>query len=111
MSKKICKYFLCSLLLVFLLLYFFGSNIFPNRLTLKRDLTINQIEKFEEDVKNGKEIDLNEYIIKDKTYENLITKTNKRISNIIESGFKKIFKYLLKNIDFWCYNTYRGRYG
>lgn len=73
--------------------------MFPSNLTLKRDLTVSQIEKFEEDIKNGIEIDLNDYIIKDKSYDNIITNTNKKISNIIETGFKKIFKYLLKNIN------------
>lgn len=73
--------------------------MFQSDITLKRNLTISQIEKFENDIKNGKEIDLNDYIIKDKSYDNIITNTNNKISNAIESGFKKLFKYLLKNIN------------
>lgn len=99
MNKKIFKYLSLVLLLGFLLLYFGGNNIFGNQLTYKRNLTISQIEKFENDVKNGVKIDINDYVVKDKTHDNIVTNTNKKISSIIEQGFKKIFKYFLNNID------------
>ena len=99
MNKNILKALIIGVFLLFLILYFFGSNMFQSDITLKRNLTISQIEKFENDIKNGKEIDLNDYIIKDKSYDNIITNTNNKISNAIESGFKKLFKYLLKNIN------------
>ncbi len=99
MNKNILKALIIGGFLLFLILYFFGSNMFQSDITLKRNLTISQIEKFENDIKNGKEIDLNDYIIKDKSYDNIITNTNNKISNAIESGFKKLFKYLLKNIN------------
>ena len=99
MNKNIKRVLLILVLFIFTLLYFFGSNIFPGTLTIKRDLTLKEIEKFEKDVKAGVEVDINDYIVKDKNYDNIITKTNKKISNIISSGFKKLFKYLLKNID------------
>lgn len=98
MNKKIIKYITIFVFLIFLLIYFFGTNIFPNDLTLRRDLTNSQIEKFENDIKNGIAVDINEYIVKDKNYDNIITKTNKKISNMISQGFKRMFKYLLKNI-------------
>lgn len=99
MNKKIIKYFIIGILIVFLILFFFGSSIFKNKLTEKKDLTLEQIEKFEDDIKNGVEIDLNDYVVKDKSYDNSITNINRKISNIIEFGFKKVFEYLLKNIE------------
>ncbi len=99
MNKKLIKYFAVAVILLFLLLYFFGSNVFQNRLTIKRDLTLEQIEKFEEDVKNGVEIDIENYVVKEKNYNNLVTDTNSKISHMIEFSFKKIFEYLLKNIE------------
>ena len=100
MNKKVFYFFSIIILIVFLLLFFFGSNIFENEITLKTELTISQINKFESDIKNGVEIDLNDYLVKEKNYDNIITKTNKKISNMISGGFKKLFKYLLKNINF-----------
>ena len=100
MDKKIIiKYLLIIIISIFLFLYFFGSNIFQSKLTEKRILTQKQIEKFEEDVKNNVEIDINNYVVKDKSYNNFITDTNRKISNAIELGFKKIFEYILKNVD------------
>ena len=99
MDKKIIKYFIILLFTLFLIIYFFGSNIFQSGLTKKRDLTQEQIEKFEMDVKNGVEIDINDYVVKDKSYDNSITRFNSKISSVIELGFKKVFEYLLKNIE------------
>ena len=99
MNKNIIKFLSLCLFTGFLLLYFFGNNIYGDELSIKRDLTVAQIEKFENDIKNGVKIDINDYVIKDKKHDNIITNTNKKISNMIEHGFKKIFKYLLKNIE------------
>lgn len=99
MTDKLYKLFIVITFIMFLFFYFFGSNIYPNELTVKKDLTIEQINKFEQDVKEGKEIDINDYIVKEKDYNNTVTKINSSISSIIEFSFKKIFNYLLKNID------------
>lgn len=99
MAKNMIKCIIIIILVVFLLLFFFGRNIYQNSLTEKRDLTEEQIQKFEDDVKNGKEIDINNYIVKEKDYSNLVTSVNNSISNIIEKGFRKIFEYLIKNVD------------
>lgn len=99
MIKDIRKVLVIIIFVIFLFFYFFGSNIYQKELTEKKDLTIEQIKKFESDVKAGVEIDLNDYIVKDKNYDNNVTKINVTISNFIEKGFKKIFKYLLSGID------------
>ncbi len=99
MKNKIIKYVLLSVVFIFLILYFFGGRIYDYKLTEKKVLTEEQIKKFEEDVKNGIEIDINDYIIKDKDYSNSITKINGEISNIIELGFKKVFEQILNNIN------------
>ena len=80
-------------------MFYFGKNIYKYKLTEKKELTEVQIKKFEDDIKNGVEIDLDEYIVKDKDYSNNITKTNKKISNTISRFFRKIFEYFLRNIN------------
>ncbi len=99
MIRKIYKYLIVLLSLLFLFMFFFGNNVYEYKLTEKKDLTIEQIEKFERDIKEGNEIDLNEYIVKDKDYTNKVTRANSFISNIINKCFEKLFEYLLKNID------------
>ena len=99
MNKKVIKYLLIIILGIFLLLYFFGNNIYQGSLTEKKILTEEQIIKFENDVKNGIEIDLNDYVVKEKKFDNAITDINRKISETINYGFKKVFKYLLNNID------------
>jgi len=70
----------------------------------KKSLTEEQIKKFEEDVANGKEIDINEYLVKDDIHyrNNLSTFTSKlsdNISYIVKSGVEATFKYLSKAIE------------
>ncbi len=99
MTKRFTKYFIFVFLLFFLFIYFFGSNIYKYKLTEKKDLTLEQISKFENDVKNGVEIDLNDYVIKDKEYTNVITIVNDKISHFINFGLKEMFKYFLEKVD------------
>ena len=99
MKEKIIKYLLLSIIFAFLALYFFGGRIYEYRLKEKKTLTEEQIKKFESDVKNGVEIDINDYVFKEKDYSNNIVKINDKISDVIESGFKKVFQYVLKNIN------------
>ena len=99
MTKKVSKLLLALLLIIFIIMYYFGSNIYDYKIIEKKNLTEEQIKKFENDVKEGKEIDLEQYVVKDKNYSNKVTRLNTKISNIIETGFKKIFEYFLKNIN------------
>ena len=69
----------------------------------KMTLTEEQIEKFEEDVKNGKEVNVEDYVIKDnETYDNKIAKVGKKlsfaISDTLTSVLSKSFKALSKFI-------------
>ena len=64
-------------------------------------LTAEQIKQFEEDVKNGKNIDLENYL--EKTNKNYQTKfsqlglnVSNSIANTIENGVNKLFEYISK---------------
>ncbi len=99
MIEKTFKYGLIGLILIFFFLFFVGDFVYRNKLTTKTILTEEQIKKFEEDVKNGVNIDINDYVVKDKDYQNDVTRVNDTISSLINKVFKQIFKYLLKSID------------
>lgn len=65
----------------------------------KKVLTEEKIRQFEHDIDSGKEIDINNYIVKeDKNYDSNISKLGEKISNFMEKtvvlGFKATFKFL-----------------
>jgi hypothetical protein len=100
MIKKVIKYFIVLILLIFLFIYNFGEMMYKSDLTIKKELTEEQIKKFESDIKDGKEININNYIVKENNYSNSVTEINSNISHFIEKTFRKLFKYFIKNIDY-----------
>ena len=99
MIKKCIKYLIIFIFLVFLFLFNLGSFIYKNKITEKKELTEEQIKKFEADIKAGIEIDINDYVVKDTNYQNKITEINSNISHMIEKTFRKLFEYFIKKID------------
>ncbi len=99
MKKKIVKYVIYLLFATFLFYFLVGDKMYQDDLMKRKNLTEEQIKKFEEDIKNGVEIDLNEYVVKEKDYSNSVTKINGKISSLIEKGFKKVFEYFLSSLD------------
>lgn len=96
--KRVISIFIVLFIIMFLSLYFsrYYYNIYDN----KNVLTEEAIKKFEKDVSEGKEINMNNYIIKDKNYNNKVCLIGLKISNIIDSCFNKLLKYLVKHIDY-----------
>ena len=67
----------------------------------KMTLTNEQIKKFEEDVRNGKNIDIEEYLVKEQTIKNnklasFGKKTSITISSTLSKVISKSFAYLGK---------------
>lgn len=67
----------------------------------KKEMTEIQIQKFEQDVKSGKNIDIDEYInYEKKDYSSPVSKVgdtiSKNVSNIVNSSLDMTFKYLNK---------------
>lgn len=67
----------------------------------KKVLTEEKIKQFENDVKNNKNIDINEYIIKNEiNYESKVSKLGDKLSNYVEktvvSGLNSTFDFLNK---------------
>ena len=99
--KKIFKVFIILLFLSFLVLYFAQKGGYYERINNeKRELTDEQIKKFEEDVKSGKKIDVDSYlIINDKKYDNRISNFGLATSNFIAKYFKKGIIKVFSGID------------
>lgn len=98
---------------IFMIFFFSYSVIYFSELAgyyeyqnyKKTALTEEQIKKFEQDVKGGKQVDISDYIVKNNvTYQNrlsrLTSKLSDGISNIVKSSVEETFKFLSKMIDY-----------
>ncbi len=92
---KICKRIIISLFVIYLTLYFSQlTGYYEYQNYAKMTLTEQQINKFEEDIKAGKEIDVEDYIKnKDRNYQNGLSKLGLNISNFLSLNIKRgVFK-------------------
>ena len=95
--KKIFSLILVVLIILFLSLYFSKNN--NEYYTNQKVLTDEAIERFESDLKAGKEINLNNYIPKEKDYNNKVSKLGLKTSSFIEKTFTKSLKIFAKYIS------------
>lgn len=93
-SKKIIKLLVYIILIAFFLSYIIEkSGYYEYNLQNKKNLTEEEIKQFEKDVKEGKDIDINNYLKDNKIdYSNKLTKTTSSVSI-------KLNKYLTKAIN------------
>ena len=101
---KFIKFFGSLIILIFLFSYFIEySGYYEYNLQSKKNLTEEQIKKFEDDVKNGKEIDLNSYLEKTTIdYSNSLTrstsqanlKLNEYLKKLLTGGFDILGKFI-----------------
>lgn len=98
--KKLFKGFVLLLFLGFTFLFFSSNNgYYEYQLKEKTFLTEENIKKFEQDVADGKNVDIEDYVVKTKVdYDNQITKLNQKVSNKISSTFSTTLKYVFKYI-------------
>ena len=93
---------LFAFFVLFLCLYSISVNGFVQRNNKEKTLyTEEQIKKFEEDVKNGKEIDIDAYIDNSKVdYSNNISNFGETVSGIIDYSSDKTMDLLEKFFEF-----------
>lgn len=94
---KVFKWTFLFFLVIFLTLYFSqltGYYEFKNY--QKMSLTQDQIAQFEQDIKDGKQVDIKDYVVNtDKDYQNKFSKTGLKlstgISDLVKNSVAKIF--------------------
>lgn len=85
---------------MFLGLYFSSNaGLIDYQAKYKKTLTEAQIKQFEEDLKNGANIDIKDYVDKEEKYNNQVSKSILKVSNTIGSMIKSILDYLFDEID------------
>ena len=95
-----------SLILMFSFLFLIiasESGYYEYEIAQNTRLTEESIKRFEEDVEQGKNIDINDYVVTKKTdYNNSISllgnKVSEKIEDTISKGLSFIFNYLSKEI-------------
>ncbi len=98
--NKNAKRIFYLLVILFITLYFANqTGYYESRLQSKTNLTKEAIERFEKDVAEGKEVDINNYIDTSvKEYNNKYSSLGLGISNAIDKGVNKSIDFFLKII-------------
>ena len=98
--KQLIKFLGVLIISLFISLYFTAINgYYEKSMKNKNILTEEAMDKFEQDIKNGKPIVASNYIQKEKNYTNNISKTTMNLSNYISESFDKIMKFIFKKIE------------
>lgn len=103
--KKIFNTIIFSLFILFISLYVAASNGYYEYKNMeKMQLTNEKMKQFENDLKEGKRVDIKDYFKEDnKIYDNKITKIGNTVSNFIDNsvmkGIEKTFGYFEKMIE------------
>lgn len=103
MDKKpnnILRYIFITLIILFLSIYVVYRNGYYTYSNHQRKiLTSEGIEKFEQDVLEGKEIDISNYLEEDKDYSNKLSKVTLEFSNNVGKYIKKSLTNIFKKVN------------
>lgn len=99
--ENIFKIIFIFLFVIFLTMYIsVGSNYYEYELHKKVMLTNEDIKRFEDDVKNNKDVDINNYISSRVDYSNSFSKASTYVSKetkkYIKQGIEGIFNIFYK---------------
>lgn len=90
---------LLLLVLFFALVIMSYTGIYEYQVKKKTDLTAENIEKFEKDVKEGKDVEVKDYLEKEKDNSNAISKLTFNASKTVGKLFNKAMGLLFKSIE------------
>ena len=95
--KRLIKLIGIILLIFFLALYLssYNTSYYEN----KNILTEDAIKRFEKDLKEGKKINVNNYIEKEKNYNNKVSTYTLKLSYLIDKCINKSLKLVLKYLE------------
>lgn len=99
-GKTAIRLIVGTLVITFLILYVAqGTGYYEVENSRKTRLTDEALKRYEQDIKNGKQIDLNNYIEEEKVYTNNVTKLTSNVSRGIEKSMNKVMEYIFKEMD------------
>ncbi len=96
---------IAGLLMIVLVVLFLGlyvsqmTGYYEYTESRKTTLTEDAIKRFEQDVKEGKEINAQNYLEEEADYNNILSKFGMKLSSLIEQGFNKAMNGLFNEIS------------
>ena len=98
--NNIVKLFLLVIVFTFFAMFFSSSSgYYEYELNQTTSLTNEAILRFEQDIKDGKEIDINNYIVEEnKDYSNNFSNAGIKLSNKIKKIFSEVVKFIFTSI-------------
>ena len=98
--KKIIKYLPLILIILFLGLYFsYQNGYYDKYMRDKINLTNQNIERFEKDIIDGRDVSIEDYIEENKNYDTKISNLSLKVSNKLENIISKGIKYIFNKIS------------
>lgn len=99
-KESIFKFILLCFIICFLVILFAGkTGYYEKKLRDNSILTEEQIKKFEEDLKNGKSVDISNYVINEnKDYTTKLTSDVYSVSLKLEKTIDKIVKFIFNEV-------------
>lgn len=98
--KELIKFGVLVVMILFFSLYFTTMNgYYEVNQSKKSTLTQEAIERFENDVSEGKEIIAKNYLEEEVDYNNKASKIGLRLSNYVEKGFNKMMNAIFKAVE------------
>ncbi len=93
------KIFILIFIVFFLFLYFsYQNGYYIDKNKEKKILTEEKIKEYEEDLKNGVDVENKDYVVVSSTYDNSYTRFALSFSKKIESSIDKVIKYFFRKI-------------
>ena len=99
-KESIFKFILLCFIICFLVILFAGkTGYYEKKLRDNSILTEEQIKKFEEDIKNGKSVDISNYVINEnKDYTTKLTSDVYSVSLKLEKTIDKIVRFIFNEV-------------
>jgi len=89
-----------TLIITFLILYIaVSTGNYETDNGRKSRLTSDAVSQYEKDLKSGKKIDVNNYIVKKKEYKNNVNSLTTFLSEVIESSFKRVMNEMFNEMN------------
>ena len=104
-KKNISKILLFIIFFSFIVTYIiYETGYYEYKLQNKTVLTKEQMEKFEKDVNDGKDVTINDYLVETKIdYTTKLTdatvKVSNKVNNILKKGVELVFKQINKLVE------------